>query len=180
MLRIFLDMDEVLVKYNEPAHKRLDIQMDPWPWPDGMFELPCYTQEFWQGLDYDFWFHREPTDYANAIVNLCKTIVEPEQIWVCTTIAPLSTGIDLIAKMAWMNLHYPWLTDRLIFSWDKSFSAVRSSILIDDYWENIKAYRKAGGHGILVPAPSNFLKRSDVMTHVRRQLFKLIESGVAS
>lgn len=179
-MRIFLDMDEVLVKFNEPAHKRLDIVMDPWPWPDGMFELPCYTDEFWQELDYDFWFHREPTDYADQIVSLCRTLVDNKRIWVTTTIAPYTTGADMLAKRAWMALHYPNLADRLIFSWDKSFSSVRSSVLIDDYWDNVQAFRKEGGHAILVPQPYNFLKRSDVMTHVRRQLFKLVESGVIS
>lgn len=178
-MRIFLDMDEVLVKFNEPAHKRLDIAMDPWPWPDGMFELPCYTEEFWQGLDYDWWFHREPTDYADAIIKLCQTLVDDKYIWVVTNLQPLTTGIDLIAKKAWMNLYYPWLTDRLIFGvWDKSFAAHNSAVLIDDYWDNVQAFRKEGGHGILVPQPYNFLKRSDVITHVRRQLLKLVQMGV--
>lgn len=179
-MRIFLDMDEVLVKFNEPAHKRLGIAIEPWPWPDGMFELPCYNEEFWANLDYDFWFHREPTDYADEIINMCKTLVEDDRIWVITSITPMTTGQDMIAKRAWMSLHYPWLLNRLIFVWNKSCVAYRSSVLIDDYWDNVQAFRNEGGHAILVPQPYNFLKKSDVMTHVRRQLFKLIEMGVLS
>ena len=179
-MRIFLDMDEVLVQFNPPAHKRLDIAMDPWPWPDGMFELPCYTEEFWGELDYDFWFHREPTTYADDIINMCKTLVKDERIWVITGIAPLTTGQDYLGKRAWLALHYPWLVDRFIYVQDKSCVANRDSVLIDDYWDNVQAFRKEGGHAILVPQPYNFLKRSDVITHVRRQLFKLIESGSIS
>lgn len=178
-MRIFLDMDEVLVQFNTPAHKRLGISIFPWPWPDGMFELPCYTEEFWQELDYDWWFHREPTDYADTLVRLCQTLVDDEYIWVITTIAPYTTGVDILAKKEWMSLHYPWLVDRLIFVWrSKDCVANKSSVLIDDYWDSVHAFRKAGGHGILVPQPYNFLKRSNVMIHVRRQLLKLVECGV--
>lgn len=176
-MRIFLDMDEVLVQFNAPAHKRLEISIDPWPWPDGMFELPCYTQEFWEGLDYNFWFNRKPTNYADQLVRLCETLIDIRDVWVITSIAPCTTGADMLAKKAWMMLHYRLLADRLIFVWDKSCVANKSSVLIDDYWDNIQAFRKEGGHAILIPQPYNFLKRSNVMTHVRRQLLKLVECG---
>lgn len=56
-------------------------------------------------------------------------------------------------RMEWVRTWYP--NNKLIFIHDKSLLAREGDILVDDLEDNIKGWEKAGGTGILWPAPYN-------------------------
>ena len=177
MFRIILDMDEVLIDFNKPAHKLLGIPSVPWPWPVGQFNLECYDEEFWANLTLEWWRTRSWTHFGKELIDLCKAYVGLENMWLATTMIEPCDLRDVIGKLFWIREECPELLDRLIFCTDKRIMGSTKSVLIDDYQKNIDEFRLAGGYGILVPACHNHMHRSDPIKHVRRGLQNLIKKG---
>lgn len=178
MFRIVLDMDEVLVDFNKSAHELLGIASYPWPWPVGQFILECYDEEFWRSLTMEWWRDREWTSFGKELIDLCKAYVGLENIWISSTLAPYADNRpDVIGKMSWIQRECPYFLDRVVFTTDKSIMGSLTTVLVDDYQENIDEFRIKGGYGILVPACHNHMHRSDPIKHVRRGLVNLIKKG---
>lgn len=173
--KIYLDMDDVLVPFNIPAHAKLEIPHDPWPWDIGEFYLPCYDEEFWQSLDTTFWASRGWMPEGVEIFNFCAALVGYDNLMLCTTFAPFAYGEDVAGKMEWIEEHLPReMWKQLIFTYDKSHFADRNSILIDDFGDHVQKFRLFGGSAVLAPACHNHLHKSSPLKHIRRAVQRII------
>lgn len=180
MFRIILDMDEVLVAFNKPAHDLLGLTAEPWPWPIGQFNLECYDQQFWEGLTLEWWRSRAWTPFGKELIEMCKAYVGIENMWLATTIINWCDLRDVIGKMFWIREECPEFLPRMVFTTDKQIMGSITSVLVDDYQKNIDEFRLAGGFGILVPACHNHMHRADPIKHVRRGIVNLIKKGYIS
>lgn len=174
---ILLDMDEVLIEFNKPAHKLLDIPSDPWPWDIGDFYLSVYDDAFWKRLNADWWSNREWTPFGKELYNMCKAFVGADHIWLLTTPAPFG-GADWVGKADWVRRELPEMIGRMSMLSHKSLCSRRGSVLFDDRYDSVEAFRKLDGEGIVVPACWNFLHKKDPMKLCRQRLMQVIKRGV--
>lgn len=173
-VKIFLDMDDVIVEFNKPAHDVLGIPHTPWPWEIGEFYLPCYDDDFWKSLDASFWAGRSWTESGEEILQFLIAMVGIDSIHIITTPAPFGNGRDFAGKTTWLKNNAPQLAPRLAMMPDKSLLK-GNGILLDDAVHNVRKFRDEGGTAVLIPACHNHLHRMDVMKHVRRSTLRAMK-----
>ena len=179
-MRILLDMDEVIVEFNKPAHERLGIPVEPWQWPVGQFVLECYDEEFWEGLDREWWAGRSWTSYGKEMLDMLQVFAGPENVTIFTSVR---SAEEVLGKLDWLERETPKIGVLMTVSTNlhkstKQVCAGPGIILVDDYHVHVEAFRKAGGHGILAPAMHNHMHRSEPVKHVRRHIVSLIQKGM--
>ncbi len=70
-------------------------------------------------------------------------------------------------KYHWIKKHYPEFKDKIILienKWllaNRATSIIESTMLIDDNVDNVEAFIRQGGEGILVPRPWNVDKEAE-------------------
>jgi len=167
-MKVFLDMDGVIVDFLKGLHKSLDA---PYSYKDYLYEkgkwnmltdirgfndIPvtfeqyngCCTDVFWRNLE---WIHD-----GHFILNAVTEKFGANNIYLLTT--PMPNLGSWTGKARWVNKNLPYYSKRLIISTaSKSLLAGSDTLLIDDKDENVDEFRAAGGRAILVPRPWNKL-----------------------
>jgi 5'(3')-deoxyribonucleotidase len=153
-MKVFLDMDGVLVDFRRGVCEIFGQKDDPASWT---------FWEYWEGVttgnvnakcnDY-FWKYLNWTHDGQEIEQAIRDKFNSDNIYLLTT-PMLNTGSGT-GKLQWIKWHMPWVYSRTIISYaPKSLLAGPNTLLIDDKDENIEEFRAAGGRGILVPRPWN-------------------------
>jgi len=175
-MKIFLDLDGVLVDFNGGVQKWYNITFTEEEQNVWEYDLKSHGFDhdaFWQGLGYDFWKNLEWTLEGKEIFSLVQAYNENITIM---TAPPWSSPGAVDGKKEWMkkNLHYIWKKRRFAFTSRKDLFAHPGAILIDDKEENIDEFRKAGGYGILVPRQWNKLRGVDILAWLDKSLDDLL------
>jgi 5'(3')-deoxyribonucleotidase len=157
-MKIFLDMDGVLVDFVSGAHRAFNKHYDhaaPLVW-EFFKEWGVSFKEFDAKCDIDFWDLLDWMPDGPEIEQTVRHKFGPENIYLLTT--PMPNSGSGTGKLRWIKRCMPWVYDRTIISYaPKSLLAGPDTLLIDDKDENIAEFVAAGGCGILVPRPWNEL-----------------------
>lgn len=163
--KIALDMDGVLAGFI-PGICRHHGRLNPYlaskkHW--GEFDTAkiwgMSYEEFWNGVDAQFWAQLPPTDDCFYILDRCVEFVGWDNIRLVThpPAGALDCGQCVQGKIEWVEQWIPQLVDSFIFTKHKEWCADNNTILIDDNEKNIKNFFNAGGYTITVPQPWNSL-----------------------
>ncbi len=164
-MKIFLDMDGVLVDFVSGLHKRMVMEYDEqaYPYKLGEYEMLGFVADkkgiklnhvfevtsrplFWTGLEW------EPN--GRAILEAAYKSVGQDNVYLLS--APMARDGVWSGKVRWVQANIPELLPRMIISSaPKHLLANGDSLLIDDKDKNIDGFRLAGGRGVLVPRPWN-------------------------
>jgi 5'(3')-deoxyribonucleotidase len=167
-MKVFLDMDGVLVDFMGGLHKslRLPYSYEAYPYQKGKWimltgirgfaDIPatfeqcdeCCSSIFWKNLE---WMHD-----GHHILNTVAAKFGVKNIQLLTT--PMPNIGSWTGKYRWVHRHLPDFVKRLIVTRaPKSLLAGPDTLLIDDKDENVEEFRAVGGQAILVPRPWNKL-----------------------
>ena len=154
MVKIFLDMDEVIVDFVRPALKlhKLNIPYTNVSW-DIRSHSDLSAPDFWNKFDKDFYTNLPWLSNGKALLNFLIGLVGAENICLCT--APILTSGCIEGKMNWIRRELPGFDRRFMITPVKHFCAGSNKILIDDKEKNCQSFIQHGGKAILVPAPWN-------------------------
>lgn len=168
MPKIFLDMDGVLTDFHRAslaAHDAIELYDQ---WPEGEYDiakvLGVTEVDFWDRLNsLEFWVYMPKLPEADDLMSYCKTKGE---VIVLTSAAQ---GYSASGKEIFLRNHYPgvpWVMTRHKHLLAKD----QNTILIDDWFKNVKEFESAGGRAIHYPAKANGLKHIDGLSLVRATL----------
>jgi 5'(3')-deoxyribonucleotidase len=164
-MKIFLDLDGVVVNFVGPAMAYNGAWVDESNFPDGCGwdvvkavniirsekGLPELDKRvFWNSFGYDFWRNLPLYPGAKAFVQALRAHGE---VYFATS--PTLSSSCVAAKFDHICHEFPELKRKIIISADKSVLANGNSLLIDDRDRNCEKFREAGGEAILVPRPWN-------------------------
>lgn len=179
-MKVYLDMDGVLVNFRKGIHDAFNISYDystlsdKWKfwedWPDVTFNMvnAVCTTEFWQNLE---WMH-DGLELFKAV--LMKFPSDEADIYLLTT--PMPNLESATGKALWVDQYVPIFNKRLIITrTSKSLLAGLDTLLIDDKDKNVEEFVEAGGQGILVPRSWNSLHNwaSETLQVVKNSLKEL-------
>ena len=148
-MRVILDMDGVLVDLY--AGLASSFGTDILQHVDN-FNSPR-IEALWKTVDSSWWEHLPWTEDGVAILRLLELEFGQENISLCTK--PTVRGSSHAGKFAWIEWHLPEYLDQYIFTRNKALIASPEYLLVDDSHDNIDAFIKAGGKGLLVPRAWN-------------------------
>ena len=171
--QIFLDMDGVIVDLMVGIEAFFFCKLDHSDYNINFMKDLGYTREdFWNKCTSLFWASLPKTLDANVILS----IVEPYKPVILSS--PPNSGVanSFIGKTSWVKHNLPeyYKEGRYFFGVAKHLLAHPDAILIDDHEVNIEAFVKAGGKGILVPRPWNYLRDEIPALHIQTELIKLL------
>jgi hypothetical protein len=164
-MKIFLDMDGVIVDFNLPAMLANGVKSSESKYPvecgwsivDACNTLrrnrslpPLSSTTFWGNLDYDFWRNLPLHPLADKFVKCLETVSD---VYLATT--PTLSSECVAGKYNWVKEHFPHLRAKLFICTHKELFADANSILIDDRDKNCEDFFEAGGQAILVPRAWN-------------------------
>ncbi len=172
-MKLFLDMDGVLVNFNKGIHDAFNKPYDyatlssKWTfwndWPNVTFDMvdDACTHEFWAELP---WMHD-----GEEIFELAIGYFDFNDIYLLTS--PMPNLGSPSGKWDWVARNLAGLKKQtIITNVDKGLFAGPDCVLIDDKNENIDAFRAAGGRAILVPRPWNRGNGVDTAPYIKRML----------
>lgn len=166
-MRVFLDLDGVIVDFAKGVIEwyNLDCKPEDWSeWGDVFKYYEGTEASFWDGLSDKFWIGLKFTEEAKEILELLKPF-KP-----CILTSPAHTGAG--GKQQWIRENLPgyFKNGRYLIGPPKHLLASGNSLLIDDSQENCDKFIKAGGHAIIVPRPWNNLSDKDVIEHLKKNV----------
>ena len=164
-IKIFVDLDGVLVNFVGGLHRALGLGHDPelYPYKRGNYNMfpdvvtatkgrhtmdsllnACRAVAFWENLDWD--------PRGNRILEiLCK---HTDDIYLASY--PMDYYGSWVGKLKWINKYLPTYNSRVILlTAPKHFLAKPNTILIDDCDKNVEEFAAAGGMSYLTPQPWN-------------------------
>ena len=150
-MKVFCDMDGVLVNFNKAACALVNHPYPPsnWDWID---EIPGNRQKIDDQCTADFWRNLEWRYDGKAILSILTKKFNDIYLLTC----PMLNAGSGTGKMQWVNKHIPSLYNKLIITRaSKSLFANPDTLLIDDKDENVDNFRAAGGQAILINRPWN-------------------------
>ena len=127
--------------------------------------------EIWPHLGREFWANLEPLPWMIEVVSILEKRFGAENI--CLLTRPVLTDGCVDGKRDWIKKHLPDYTWRNLVGSAKEFCASPRRLLVDDHEENCKAFREAGGHTFLFPAPWNRRYKEDALEAVREWIAAL-------
>ncbi|MGD9726515.1 MAG: hypothetical protein AB7L09_00585 [Nitrospira sp.] len=161
--RVLLDLDGVLVDFlggacrlhNKPYNgyphdPATQIEQRPWD-IEPLFEMTA--PQVWDPMGREFWANLEPLPHCHEYVEILSRKFGEENI--CILTSPIRTDGCIDGKMDWIRRHLPQFSRRFLVGPAKQFCASPRHVLVDDHAKNIEAFRDAGGHVFMVPAPWN-------------------------
>lgn len=173
-MRIYLDMDGVLVRCHEAALEYFGVR-EPDPWPDWHSVLQVIIgagaadddvasmtrEQFWSIFDENWWVKLYKTPLCDQLITACAKFVGPENVFIATR--PTRNPGCWSGKYTWVLENLPrGLAGQVIqIQGGKDALARVGAILIDDSIHNIVSFNDAGGLGILVPRPWNGKQHND-------------------
>ena len=154
-MKIFLDMDGVIVNFHKEVIKRFNYKGE---WPKGEYDctkvLGMSVRNFWNELDcLRFWADLEIYPEAEEIIRMCEEYVGQENI--CLLSTPTDHPDCLSGKLKWLQRCIPNYSRNYIFTPHKRFFAHNDALLIDDHERNIDLFTQYGGRTFLYPRPWN-------------------------
>lgn len=163
-MRVFLDMDGVLMDFNAGASRVMGR-------PNPYLEDPsCHGQhyiqhvwgmskmEFWRQADnVEFWETMPMTPEAPGLMWMVYDYFGPEAPAILTT--PTASPHCYWGKVLAVKRYFPDLSDKIIFAERKELLAHSGAVLIDDKESNIDGWNSAGGRGILFPSLGNSMHK---------------------
>lgn len=166
-MKIYLDMDGVLVDFQRPALARHGIYYNVYPKECGwdivaacnLLKPGCNMTpaRFWKGVEgKDFWANLPKTSLCDPLIDRLRWEVGGLSNVCILSSCEVEGSSD--GKRAWIKANLPAaLHDKHFFGRPKEFVANPGDLLIDDYDGNIDKWIAAGGIGLLVPAQWNRL-----------------------
>lgn len=182
--QVLLDQDGIIADF--VGQSCLTLKRDyPYRTPEAMgcWEIEklfgLTAREFWKAIDSSetFWSAMPKTPDADELVQLAIDLVGVANVGIATA-AHLTPNV-ILGKRKWIAKYYPRFSDRIIIGRAKEFMGGPNRLLIDDKDSNCEAFRKAGGHAILVPRHWNSA-HTDAhapLTRVKWELEKLVREG---
>lgn len=165
-MKIFLDMDGVLVDFMRPVMAVHGIRYDMYPVEAGWDimeavgilapEKKLTVSEFWAPCDRKFWAGLPKTNLCDTLIRTVEGYVGAENVALLTSAMWPEAAAG---KVDWVMSNYPQYQSRLIMGTAKEFMAGPDRLLIDDRDKNVEDFRAAGGRAIKVPRPWNTLWR---------------------
>lgn len=181
--RIFLDLDDVcntLAMYILHTH---GINISPADYAE--YPIECgydivaaanllgsqqYTiPDFWASVTQKQWASVPESEIFPWILDGCENLVGRANIYIATS--PMMAPESLAGKLEWIHAHFPlWTHRQYVITPHKYLLARQDALLIDDNSDNIRAFVRNGGVGLLVPRPWNVYAGCDARTHLKRRL----------
>lgn len=149
-MKLFLDMDEVLVDFVGGLHRKFNKPFDPDNWPytlgrDGyMFfaDMGITREEANEKCDYLFFASLHWTSYGKELLRLLEDQFKQEDIFLLTR--PMGHPGSVAGKVAWAREHLPrYEQQTIITTANKSLLAAPDRLLIDDCDDNVEQWRNA-------------------------------------
>jgi len=145
-----LDMDGVIADFTKGI---CELRQLPYPYHDGNHEAlgewsmaklwGISDNQFWKGVDADFFENLDPTEEAHDIVRLLEGYFG-SRIYILST--PGSKPETMVGKHRWLHKHFPQFTrKRNLLGACKHVCARATSLLVDDGDHNVKDFTEAGG-----------------------------------
>ena len=134
----------------------------------GIYDL-CQTLSMPQrqldsiGSCHNFWKRLRWLKDGRQLLQLVERIVGKENVRLLSQ--PTNEAFSYAGKMLWIKRHLPDYVGRSLLGVCKTDAGGPGKILIDDCEENIEAWKKLGGIGILVPRPWNRLGEAGYVPH---------------
>jgi 5'(3')-deoxyribonucleotidase len=162
--RIFLDLDDVLNVMTMPTLRSMGcdiVDYDPaWGWdivkaanathPKWSFT----TSQFWNSLRREHWAMLPKSKMCDWLIDRCVSLVGKTNVHILTS--PTLDPDCLAGKLEWIQTELPgWLHRQYVITPRKHLCAAPGVLLIDDHYENVLDFRRAGGKAIVVPRPWN-------------------------
>lgn len=123
--------------------------------------------EFWDFYSREVWENIPMSPQADQILEFASLFGTAN---VCLLSATTLCPNQLAGKLKWVQRFLPnWLHRQYLFGPRKWFCAGPDSLLIDDSDDNVHAFRKAGGHAILIPRPWNSNRGKDTSSYLKQQ-----------
>jgi len=172
---IIADMDGVFANFADASatiHGRSTAPIKKWNYFSDWGLTP---EQFWKPIiDQGDAFYEEmvlPYPWALELLEL----ISQTDDFIFMSAPGCGTRYGYAAKKIWIDKYLqPHVVDpiKLIVGSEKQLLARDSRILIDDYDENIKKFRKAGGYALTFPQPWNAQRRAalDAVLYVRDRL----------
>jgi len=183
--KIFIDMDGVIVNFTVPALRKHGVTIrDESEYPaDCEWDIlqacnklrgqqsltPLTAPEFWDALDYDFWYDLPLYSLAYAFV---KHLEQWGDIYFATT--PTLSSDCVAGKYDWVKKHFPEYRSKMFICAHKEMLAGPNTILIDDRDKNCEAFDEAGGIAIPVPRPWNNFEHDPENLHPYDHVFAIL------
>lgn len=152
-MKVFLDLDGVLVNFRKGIHDAFNV-----PYDYSTLSPKWYFWEDWPGIAFNdvnrtcteaFWQNLEWTHDGERIFKYLEERIDPKNIFLLTT--PMPNVGSWTGKMLWIRKHLPAYEKRLIITTaPKHILARPNRLLIDDKDENINEFRQAGGRTIII------------------------------
>ena len=178
-MKLFLDLDGVLIDWCKGAHEIHEITLDQHVWqyklgPEGWDwhkTVGMTSKELFEPMDKYFWENLEWTKDGREIFTLCETMF-PDNM--CFLTNPHNPSESIPGRLNWLDANCTKFKDRTLFGACKFVCARPNAVLVDDYDENIDDWRAHGGIGVLLPRPwnSNFyiLNRQSAVNYLSQKL----------
>lgn len=163
-LRIFVDMDNVLVDFDPGAcrvhgvsYDRMMAERRPGEW-DMTRALGLKSHnEFWKPINEggsQFWEELQPLPWANELIGMVSCLTSDWHVITAPSLCPTSYN----GKVKWLKNFFGSAFDQFCITPHKEiFAHGQHTILIDDREKNCDKFREAGGRSILFPSHGNNL-----------------------
>lgn len=185
-MKLFLDMDGVLVNWVRGAHELHNLPWDDnnWPYAIGPDGWDFYKNElafpsfdtFAKDMGYDFWNELEWMPDGKRIIEVCEQIIGKDCVYLLT--APCHTPGTVEGRLSWISREMPNYRNRVLVGDCKEAIAGPKSILVDDWERNVKRWREAGGLAVTCPrAWNNLFSWNDApVTHIKECLINILDN----
>jgi len=184
-MRIFLDMDDVLVDFvagalalHGTSRRELGDRWELGTW-DLSKILGITPEQFWEPIiaqGSTWWAGLQPLCWMDTLLEL---VVDLQGDWHILSDPGRAGPSAVVGKTSWLKNHRRLknLEDRLICTPHKHLFAKSGAVLIDDREEVVTKFTKEGGYGLLFPTRGNYLYpyRYDPVGYIVKQLKSLKE-----
>jgi 5'(3')-deoxyribonucleotidase len=168
-MRILLDLDEVLADFVGGACKAWGCTKEQVEehWELGQWDIRyplskalgrtevMSSELFWTRINNSeaFWVGLKPTPWMEELWAFCQCLSDDIHI----VSAPSRCESSYFGKVKWLRNQFGQNFSNFALTPYKHIFAGPDVILIDDRDENVEAFRKAGGHGLVFPRIHNSL-----------------------
>ncbi|MDP2652058.1 MAG: hypothetical protein Q8O94_02890 [bacterium] len=152
---VFIDVDGVLADFVSGVQKLFKFDPSDLKHYDIPAHLGMDHEFFWKSIQIQkkhFWRDLNVLPGAESLMETiflsnCKQ-------YLCTSVRPWPEAFA--GRLEWVQRWFPGFQEHLIYIKDKALLARdKNTILIDDYIENVKSFKHAGGAALLYPATYN-------------------------
>jgi 5'(3')-deoxyribonucleotidase len=180
----FLDLDGVLADFVGGICRVFDITREQLyeRWPEGDWSvykaLQISEDQFWTDIDawgIRFWRELQPLSDYRQILETVEERFGAKNVAILTS--PPRNPLAVAGKVEWIQTHLPDYRRRFFVGPDKQLLAHANAVLVDDYDENIRKFREAGGQAVLCPRRWNSGWRTDESAKCLRSVFDLVLRG---